>query len=147
MRAKKLGAWSLSIVVAAGLFGGSAADPEVRTVATKLTGVAKDPNAGDPDGRGEITITLDRERSQVCFDMSVTDIAPATGVTIHEGPKEIGEGPVLLSLTPPVSGTSAGCLSVGPNVLEKILKNPADFYVSVENSEFPRGALRGQLVE
>ncbi len=71
---------------------------------------------------------------------------PATGAHIHAGDASIA-GPVVVALDPPdETGVSAGCVTDVERALVKaIRKHPADYYVNVHTSDFPAGAVRGQL--
>jgi hypothetical protein len=102
------------------------------------------PGPGDLDGSGEAFITLNHGRGEVCFQLSVSDIAPATAAHIHEAPAGVA-GPVVVGLTPPTSGSSSGCVSADRDLIKDIIQNPADYYVNVHNAAFPAGAVRGQL--
>ena len=104
------------------------------------------PGPGDPDGSGTATIRLQLERGEVCFDLTVSNIGPATAAHIHEGADGVA-GPVVIPLDPaPTGGSSSGCISdVDAALLENIAKNPGQYYVNVHNEEFPDGAIRGQL--
>ena len=42
-------------------------------------------------------------------------------------------------------GASAGCVNVANTLLQEITKHPIRFYVNIHTSDFPDGALRGQL--
>lgn len=118
-----------------------------RRLSTELTGEAEVPGPGDPDGTGMATIRLNPQAGEVCFEITVSDIAlPATGAHIHKG--TVNEaGPVVVPLTPPdESGMSSGCVSdVDPALIRDILEHPRQYYVNVHNEEFPDGAVRGQL--
>jgi len=47
---------------------------------------------------------------------------------------------------PDGTGHASGCRSeVDPEVLKRILTNPAGFYVNVHTTVYPAGAIRGQL--
>jgi hypothetical protein len=112
----------------------------------QLSGAAEVPGPGDPDGSGTATIRLQLERGEVCFDLTVSNIGPATAAHIHEGADGVA-GPVVVPLDPaPTGGSSSGCISdVDAALLENIAKNPGQYYVNVHNEEFPDGAIRGQL--
>ena len=115
-----------------------------RLLTTTLTGAAEVPGPGDPDGTGFAAVTVNPGQGLVCYEVSVSGIAPATGALIHEAPP--GEaGPIVVELQPPTDGSSSGCVQVGRALAKDILKNPADYYVNVHNAEYPAGALRGQL--
>ena len=109
-----------------------------------LTGAAEVPGPGDPDGAGTAKITIRQERNQLCFQLTVSNIAPATAAHIHEGAVGVA-GPVRVPLKAPTDGSSDGCVTVARATLTAILANPANYYVNVHNAEFPAGAVRGQL--
>ncbi len=120
------------------------ADQGGRQLTTTLTGEQEVPVPGDPDGIGFATVTVNPGQGVLCYELSVSGIAPATAAHIHEAPVGM-VGPVVVGLQPPTDGSSSGCVEVGRTLAKDILKNPADFYVNVHNAEFPGGALRGQL--
>jgi len=115
-----------------------------RPLATTLTGAAEVPGPGDPDGSGTASIRLNPGQGEVCFELTVSGIAPATAAHIHIGPAGVA-GPVVVGLAPPTSGTSSGCVSADPTLIKAIIQNPEQYYVNVHNAEFPAGAVRGQL--
>ena len=120
------------------------ADQGGRLLTTTLTGAEEVPGPGDPDGKGFAAVTVHPGQKLVCYELSVSRIAPATAAHIHEAPR--GEvGPVKVTLVPPTHGFSSGCATVTRALAKDILKNPADYYVNIHNAEFPAGALRGQL--
>jgi hypothetical protein len=118
-----------------------------RPLHASLTGAAEVPPPGDPDGSGEAFITLNHGLGEVCFEIYVSNIAPATVAHIHEAPE--GEaGPKRLDLTPPSNGFSQGCMTqVDQGLIKRMLQNPSGFYVNIHNADFvsPHGAIRGQL--
>ena len=115
-----------------------------RPLATTLTGAAEVPGPGDPDGSGTASIRLNPGQGEVCFELTVSGIAPATAAHIHIGPAGVA-GPVVVGLAPPTSGTSSGCVSADPTLIKAIIQNPEQYYVNVHNAGFPAGAIRGQL--
>jgi hypothetical protein len=111
-----------------------------------MTGAAEAPGPGDADGSGSATVRIDPlAASRLCFDLSVTGIAPATAAHIHRGGLGV-PGPVVVPLTPPTAGSSAGCVDIAATLGAEILAMPAGFYVNVHNAPYPDGAVRGQLV-
>jgi hypothetical protein len=120
------------------------------TLTTELWGVNEAPDKGAPDGGGLATIIIRRPTNgpgEVCFKIEVAKITlPATGAHIHAGiPGQAG--PIVVPLVPPAaSGTSTGCIkNVDRNLIKQILTEPNKYYVNVHTSDFPAGALRGQL--
>ncbi|MGI8575272.1 MAG: 5'-nucleotidase C-terminal domain-containing protein, partial [Egibacteraceae bacterium] len=105
--------------------------------------------AGDLDGSGTAEVIADLDEEQICFELSVSGIElPAVGAHIHEAPA--GEnGPVVVPLTPPgATGRSSGCVEdVARSLVRDIARRPQRYYVNVHTTEFPAGALRGQLRE
>jgi len=125
---------SSSVVMAAG----------GRPLSATLTGAAEVPVPGDPNGSGEAFVTLNPGLKEVCFQLSVSDIVPATAAHIHEAPEGV-PGPVVVGLIPPTDGFSSGCVTADFDLILDIIRNPAEYYVNVHNVEFPAGAVRGQL--
>jgi hypothetical protein len=120
-----------------------------RLLSTTLTGAEEVnaegvPNQGDPDGSGFATITVNPGQKLVCYELSVSDIAPAFAAHIHFAPAG-QNGDIVVPLEPPTDGTSSDCASVDRALAKNILKNPSLYYVNVHNEPFPNGALRGQL--
>ncbi len=117
-----------------------------RKLQTNLTGAAEVPGPGDSDGTGTARITVNPGQKQVCYKLSVANIAPATMAHIHEA-APTAAGPVVVTLGAPISGTSSGCVTVTRALALEILKDPSDYYVNVHNAAFPAGAVRGQLAK
>jgi hypothetical protein len=125
------------------------ADHGGRPLTTDMTqGVTSSPvYAGDPDGTGKALITLNHGKGEVCWDVSVSDITlPATASHIHQAASDV-RGPIVVGLVPPdAGGTSTGCTAgVDRDLIRDILKNPGSYYVNVHTSDYPPGAVRGQL--
>ena len=144
MTIRHLAAFAASAALIAG--AATAADGG-RKLQTNLTGAAEVPGPGDPDGRGTARITVNPGQKQVCYKLSVSNIAPATMAHIHEA-APTAAGPVVVTLRAPnASGTSSGCVTVTRELALEILKDPRDYYVNVHNAAFPAGAVRGQLAK
>jgi hypothetical protein len=112
---------------------------------TTLTATLSGAGGGDPNGSGTASITLNPTQRQVCYDITVSGIAPATAAHIHRG--AAGQnGLVVVPLGAPTNGTARGCTgNVDPEVINAIAQNPSGFYVNVHNAPYPNGAIRGQL--
>ena len=101
--------------------------------------------AGDPDGRGSFSATVDG--SKLCFGITVKNIDAPAAAHIHRA-RANRNGPIVVTLVPPSSGdpgASSGCVDVDPQLARAILKNPHKFYANVHTAAFPGGAVRGQL--
>lgn len=137
----------LFLVLGLIFFAGSAAAQEDsgRPLSATLTGAAEVPGPGDADGAGTATIRLNQGKKQVCYELSVANIATATLAHIHRGGATVS-GPPVITLEAPADGTSSGCVeNVSDELIKEIRQNPENFYVNVHNAEFPDGAVRGQL--
>lgn len=106
----------------------------------KMTGGAEAPGPGDADGSGMAKLTLNHEKGEVCYTLTTKKIQTVTAVHIHSGAAGQSGDPKA-TFTP----ATKGCVSVNKDVIEDIMKNPANYYINVHNAEFPNGALRGQL--
>lgn len=109
--------------------------------------------AGDPDGQGLAAITV--KGSSVCFGIVTQGIGTVTAAHIHSGKKGKNGAPVLLL---PTAGGQAGdpgafsyCVAADSATynfgldLTRLRKNPERYYVNVHTTEFPNGAVRGQI--
>ena len=116
-----------------------------RPLSASLTGAAEVPGPGDTDGTGTVKITLNQGKGEICFELTVSNIAAATAAHIHEAPAGQA-GPVVVTLAPPpTGGSSKNCVSADEDLIKRIRQNPENFYVNVHNAELPDGAVRGQL--
>jgi hypothetical protein len=143
---QRLAIIALMLLVAAVAVAGTAGAVQAqgRSLSTTLTGAAEVPGPGDPDGAGTAALTVNPGLGQICYELTVSGIAPATAAHIHLGAVGVA-GPVVVPLAPPTGGSSSGCAEVSRELALAILKSPSDYYVNVHNAEFPAGAVRGQL--
>ena len=102
------------------------------------------PQPGDPDGGGEAVITLDREKNQVCVDITVEKVDDINAAHLHAGTVKNG-GPIVVPLPEPKDDEIKGCVDVPAQVITNIRRAPGDFFVNVRSRENPGGAVRGQL--
>jgi hypothetical protein len=110
----------------------------------------------DPDGRGRAFV--DTGRTRVCFALLWSNIGAPIFAHIHSGvagvngpvvvlffdvPEEQGSPPAAL---PEQITAVGGCVSgQSAAVLRDIRRHPSAYYVNIHNTEFPGGAIRGQL--
>ena len=150
MKRKKFLYIVLTLLAVLSLTSIAAKDGLVRFTTT-LTGAAEvnaqgEPNQGDLDGKGQATITINYGAGTLCWNIFVSRITlPASAAHIHGAPAGVN-GAVVVGLSAPDAGGSAsGCASVSRDLLKAIIEHPENYYVNVHNSDFPGGALRGQL--
>jgi hypothetical protein len=110
---------------------------------------------GDVDGTGVAAVTVDIinpvdqvSGADVCWDLSYSGLTGTpTLAHIHQGAAGVN-GPIVIPFVPfdqlgPSSAT--GCTAAGATLAQQILDDPAGFYVNVHTTDFPLGAIRGQL--
>jgi LPXTG-motif cell wall-anchored protein len=121
--------------------------PGVTLMAT-LTGEAQVEAEGDPDGSGTAMVTLNTDTGEVTFDVSYANITlPTAAAHIHRGAAGVA-GPVVVPFwaEPQNANTVRGRVTADVALVKEIAANPAGFYVNVHNADYPKGAIRGQLV-
>jgi hypothetical protein len=111
----------------------------------ELDATTLQPGAGDPDGFGSASVTING--TSLCFGITVGNLDTPVMAHIHKG-RRVENGPVVVPLTPPTAGNpgaSSGCVSVDASLAAAILAHPKGYYVNVHTAAFPNGAVRGQL--
>src|SRR5687768_3847842 len=106
------------------------ADDGGRPLSTALTGAAESPGPGDPDGSGQARVRLNSGQGQVCYELLVADIAPATAAHIHQAAVGV-PGPVVVPLGAPADGSSSGCVSVNAELVKSIRQHPSNYYINI----------------
>ncbi len=115
--------------------------------AATLTGANEIAPAGDPDGSGKAEVEVAGDL--VTFALSWKNIPAPTMGHIHTGAAGVN-GPVSVPFfTTPMPDTTVaagGVVQVTDAILASaIVADPAGFYVNLHTTEFPAGAVRGQL--
>ena len=113
-------------------------------LSAELTGAAERPGPGDPDGSGWVELTLNQGQGTISYEIHVDGIAPAAAAHIHVGSPTMA-GPVVVGLEPPTDVSVVSVVEVDAELIKAIRKNPGNYYVNVHNSQYPAGAVRGQL--
>lgn len=132
--------------------GGSAQDQAAseRTLTAVLSGAeevsaAGALGAGDLDGSGVATITLDRVSETICVDSATAGIDAVTLTHIHQGAAGVS-GPVVVDFVPAGLGALSKCVVSTAALIDQIAGNPAGFYYNVHTTAFKAGAVRGNFV-
>ena len=111
--------------------------------AATLSGANEVP-VGDADGTGTASISTNDAVNQVCTRLEVRNIGNVTAAHIHRGAAGVN-GPPVINLDAPDDNDSDDCDTVADSLLDELRRNPGGFYVNVHTSEFPNGAIRGQI--
>jgi hypothetical protein len=143
-RAALVSAFALTLAAVPLTAAGDAPTNVGKPITVAMTGAAERPGPGDPDGSGTAHFRLSPGHEQICYTLTVTDVAPAAAAHIHiAGPDD--PGPVVVPLEAPTTGTSSGCVEVERDLVVDIIRDPGSYYVNVHNADYPGGAVRGQL--
>ena len=119
--------------------------PKPQRLSASLSGTKSGQKGGDADGQGSAVLDAHPGRDQLCLTLVMSGIDPVTTVHLHEGSVE-ASGPVVANFQP-TPGMSATCVVVPDRLLKTIRKDPSRYYLEVHTSQFPEGALRGQLTK
>ena len=119
-----------------------------KKLTTTLTGVEEEPGPGDSNATGSATLRLNSGKRTVCFKVSWADVdGTVTAAHIHKAPAGDFGSVVVLLFEGEYAGTDSesGCVTAARRLIKQIRKNPSDYYVNVHSTDFPAGAVRGQL--
>jgi hypothetical protein len=134
------------LVVAISLLFASAASAQ--TLGAVLTGSQEVPPTTSP-GFGNATVVFDAAHQNVTVTITVANLgAPISVFHIHESPAGVSGGVVvdLINLGGVfTNGTMTGTFPIAADIATRMLQNPNNFYVNVHTTQFPGGAVRGQL--
>ena len=111
----------------------------------QMTGAAE-PGGGDPDGAGLARVEINDATNTICTDLEIRQIGTPTAAHIHRGAPGVN-GPPVVTLDPPDDNDSDDCDTADDALIDEIRHNPAAFYVNVHTTEYPNGAIRGQIAE
>jgi Cu/Zn superoxide dismutase len=133
---------SLSLI----LFAGAA---RAQTFGAVLTGSQEVPPSTSP-GWGNFTGSFDSTRANLTVTLTVANLgAPISGFHIHEKASGSQSGPVVINFQGLggtfVNNKMTGTFPVASDVAGRMVANPGNFYVNVHTTDFPAGAIRGDL--
>ena len=111
----------------------------------QLSGASEVP-PGDPDGTGTARIAINDDSNRICTDLEVRMIGDVTAAHIHRG--VAGQnGPPVVTLDAPDDNDADDCDTADDALVDEIRRNPSGFYVNVHTTDYPNGAIRGQIAE
>ena len=114
------------------------------TGAQEISGTTGAPNAGDPDGSGTGSITVNVGQGTVCWSFTVANVDAPTRGHIHRAPAG-SNGGIVVTFFEANNVAMSGCTTAPRPLLRELLVAPERFYLNLHNAAFPAGALRGQL--
>ena len=132
------------------LIGASPPTPRDETLTISLSGRAETNFAhpaggtGDLNGSGSVKLTIRPAKRQVCYDFTIQGVASPLMAHIRQA-KALRNGPPIVSLFTGTGSELDGCAPANPGQLADMIEHPSLYYVSLATTEYPDGALRGQL--
>ena len=124
--------------------------PNEKTLTVSLNGRAETNIAhpgggtGDLNGSGSVELTISPGKRQVCYDFTVKGVATPLMAHIRQA-RALRNGPPIVSLFTGTGSDLDGCAPANTGQLADMIEHPSLYYVSIATTEYPDGALRGQL--
>ena len=140
LRRPVLAAFGGALMLCGAGMAGAFAGPDFRAT---LSG-SNVPGGGDSDGWGRLRFEINNSTHHLCADLEVRSIAQVTSAQIYRG-REGQQGEPVSRLERPRDDDSYDCKQIGEALAQEIQSNPSAFYVAVATTEYPNGAIRGQL--
>ena len=114
-----------------------------QTYTASLTPDSVSPDPGPEGASGFATIII--SGTSISYNLLFSGVDDPTSAHIHAGAE--GEtGDVVVDFAASFTGGfAAGAVTSDQETIDAIVASPADFYVQVHSTDFPAGALRGQL--
>ena len=120
-----------------------------QTFTVTLSGSREASSPGDPDGSGLAVLSV--EGTTVHYYIWVKAMEVPIASHLHQA-RSGKAGNAVIPLDAPFTSAGAdtfvavGSTTAGSDTLDAVLSDPGDYYLDVQNSSFPDGAVRGQLL-
>jgi hypothetical protein len=125
----------------------------------QLNGRNEVPGPGSAAGSGVAWMAFDAAQRAICVRLEVNNVPNVTASHIHRG-TATESGPIVVDFgadvvtgaTPAATGAvltaqRTNCVvGIAADLFAAIVANPAGYYYNVHSTEFPAGAVRGQLM-
>lgn len=99
---------------------------------------------GDPHASGSVKLNVMPVERQICYDFSLRGVESPMMAHVHQG-LPLHNGPPIVALFTGPGAPIKGCAAANTGELAGMIADPSDYYVSLATTEYPDGALRGQL--
>jgi predicted small secreted protein len=100
---------------------------------------------GDADGFANAELSVTDELNQVCYDVNdVRGLGTITGAGVYRGAKG-SNGTLVLRMKQANEGGWKNCVGRSEWLEDRLEKSSGAYYVQISTSEYPNGAIRGQL--
>jgi len=140
LRRPVLAAFGGVLMLSAAGMAGAFVGPDFRAT---LSG-SNIPGGGDRDGWGRVRFEINNNTHRLCADLEVRSIAEVVSAQVYRGGEGQAGEPVA-RLERPRDDDSYDCKQIGDALAQEIESNPTAFYVAVNTTEYPNGAIRGQV--
>lgn len=142
----------VSLIIISPLLLGGCATVEEATVEAladtqraSLNGAEIVSSRGDADGSAQAEVSIANTLDQICYDINtVRNLAEITSVSINRGQRG-NTGPAVLRLSQANEGGWKNCVNRAEWLEDALEYRPGNYYVQISTTEFPQGAIRGQL--
>jgi hypothetical protein len=111
-----------------------------------LTSEAVTPGPGDPDGTGILSFVGFEKSGEVFLFVNTEGLTPPLTIDLHRRQQDGSNGPVVANLvTNATHDDPSRDFFLSRSLVRDVNRSPGNYYVLVHSSDFPAGALRGQL--
>jgi CHRD domain len=116
-----------------------------KTQRAALSGSEIVSSAGDRDGYAQAEVSVNDVLNQICYDINkVRNLNDITSILLNRGRK--GQtGPVVLRFSQANEGGWKNCVKRSEWLEDQVEWKPGNYYVQISTTDFPQGAIRGQL--
>jgi hypothetical protein len=116
------------------------------TQRANLRGAEVVSSSGDRDGYAEAEVSIANNLDQICYDINnARNLGPITSVSLNRG--RMGQtGPVVLRFREANEGGWKNCVKRSEWLEANLEWRPGNYYVQISTTEYPNGAVRGQLI-